>query len=543
MSYTDLTQALRDVNVITKTGAMNRQGARMLLKHPALRQQLLDATNFLSQDTSIRARIHAVEFNITEQPKCHCGSVMEFNNQKNRFNTFCPNSTNSSCAMSSSSMRERIKATTHEKYGVSNAMQNQHVREKVNQTNLAKYGSISPMSNSEVQQRSLATIRERYGVDAASDIPGTQDKRAATNVKRYGSTTYAGSTVSPSARAVLADKLQVEQMLLDFSLSEIALSIGTSVSLVRDAVDQHGLQDVVKRKATSSPQRSILNMLDGMGIEYVVNDRSVIAPVELDIYIPAHNLAIEFNGVYFHSEVSGKDKRYHLAKTLACTNQNIQLLHVRSDEWERKQHIVKSRIQSHLGANQKVMARKCTVGVVDAALARSFLDLNHIQGNHSATMTYGLHYDGVLVALMSFIKSRYDSQKQWELLRYCSLRGMNVVGGASKLFAAFRRDQNPDNVVSYCDLRWGSGGVYQQLGFKYSHTSNPNYFYFKRSGDTNKLYSRVQFQKHKLAEVLEEFDPSLTEWENMRTNGYDRIWDCGNSVWHWVNPMLPVAQV
>ena len=42
--------------------------------------------------------------------------------------------------------------------------------------------------------------------------------------------------------------------------------------------------------------------------------------------------------------------------------------------------------------------------------------------------------------------------------------------------------------------------------------------------------SRYKFQKHKLKHILNVFDESLTEWENMINNGYDRVWDCGNRV-------------
>ncbi len=48
-----------------------------------------------------------------------------------------------------------------------------------------------------------------------------------------------------------------------------------------------------------------------------------------------------------------------------------------------------------------------------------------------------------------------------------------------------------------------------------------------------KRFSRLQFQKHKLKNILENFDPNLTEWENMQLNGFDRIWDCGNLVFSY----------
>ena len=43
----------------------------------------------------------------------------------------------------------------------------------------------------------------------------------------------------------------------------------------------------------------------------------------------------------------------------------------------------------------------------------------------------------------------------------------------------------------------------------------------------------MKYQKHKLQNILENFDKDLTEWHNMKNHGYDRIWDCGNDVWFW----------
>jgi len=68
--------------------------------------------------------------------------------------------------------------------------------------------------------------------------------------------------------------------------------------------------------------------------------------------------------------------------------------------------------------------------------------------------------------------------------------------------------------------------VYESNGFIRLKSSSPNYYYTKGLD----RQSRQQFQKHKLQEKLEIFDSEFTEVENMRANGWDRIWDCGNSI-------------
>lgn len=44
-------------------------------------------------------------------------------------------------------------------------------------------------------------------------------------------------------------------------------------------------------------------------------------------------------------------------------------------------------------------------------------------------------------------------------------------------------------------------------------------------------YNRIHYQKYKL--VKAGYDPALSEWEIMKEQGYDRIWNCGQSTWTW----------
>jgi len=81
----------------------------------------------------------------------------------------------------------------------------------------------------------------------------------------------------------------------------------------------------------STYEIEIKNFLKSKNIEYEINDRKILKGKEIDIYIPEYNLAIEFNGLYWHSEIY-KDKNYHLNKTEECLKNNIQLIHIFEDE-------------------------------------------------------------------------------------------------------------------------------------------------------------------------------------------------------------------
>ena len=128
---------------------------------------------------------------------------------------------------------------------------------------------------------------------------------------------------------------------------------------------------------------------------------------------------------------------------------------------------------------------------------------------------------------MTFGKCRFNKKYEWELLRFCNKLGYHIPGGASKLLTYFERTYKPKSLISYADRRWSQGKLYRALGFNLDHVSEPNYWYFN---NIFSLESRIKYQKHKLKDILEKFDPNLTEVENMIMNGYHRIFDCGNLV-------------
>lgn len=278
----------------------------------------------------------------------------------------------------------------------------------------------------------------------------------------------------------------------------------------------------------SNLQNELKEFLNSLNIKYVENKRTIISPYELDFYLPEHNLAIEFNGVYWHSELNGKNKQYHLKKTELCETKGIHLLQIFDSEWNNsiKQQIWKSIISSKLKLNNRIYARKCKIHTPSSREVNIFLTNNHLQGYCSSQKQIGLYYNNKLVSLMTFGKSRFS--KEMELIRYCNKVNINVIGGASRLLKASKFT----NIISYANRRFSNGGLYIALNFKKIHDTDPNYFYTK---DYKLLETRHKYQKHKLSELLTNFKNNLSEWENMKINGYDRIWDCGNIKYQYVS--------
>lgn len=278
----------------------------------------------------------------------------------------------------------------------------------------------------------------------------------------------------------------------------------------------------------SSLELQVRDFIKSLNLDFKSNDRTIITPKELDLIIPSHNLAIEFNGLYWHSELAGKTRNYHLDKTKECNKAGYNVIHIFEHQWVNKQDIIKDIIKKRLGiVDRKVFARKCEIREVETLQAREFIETNHLQGYASATYKLGLYYENELISIMTFGKSRYDKNCNWELIRFANKLGYNVIGGASKILKHFR-SKYEGSIISYCDISIFSGNLYKDLGFIYSHNAKPNYFYFDSMLN---VYSRVMFQKHKLKDKLANFDPSKSEWENMIENKFNRYWDCGNAVY------------
>lgn len=265
-------------------------------------------------------------------------------------------------------------------------------------------------------------------------------------------------------------------------------------------------------------------------LNVVENDRSVLNGMEIDIYIPELKIGFECDGLYWHNEIN-KEKNYHRDKTNECNKKGIRLIHIFEDEWIYRNNVVKGRIDNLLGVvNNRIYARKCSVKEVKYKDVSEFIEKNHIQGKIPFRIGYGLYYNDELVSIMVFGCKRKNlgsvsSDGSYEMLRYCNKIGVSVIGGASKMFKHFLKENSPKEVISYCDLRWGNGDIYELLGMKMDHISQPNYFYVV--GDKRK--NRFNFRKNKLIE--DGFDANKSEHEIMLERCIYRIYDCGCKVY------------
>lgn len=443
--------------------------------------------------------------------------------------------------LASSILAKKVKQTNLERYGVENIGGSREIRAKIDATNEKRYGSSNLFSIKKIQNKIKATNLERYGVEYVGDSQVIRERIKITNQKRYGCD-FPLENKEIHKKAIKSNATILEQNVRKRVLNEDYEIVGgyngahkrNYIKCLR--CGNEFLHNIISNKPLFCPfcdkvsgshkENEIMAYIRSLGIIARERDRDILDGKELDIYIPDKAVAIEIDGIYWHSEAAGKNKNYHLNKTKRCEELGIQLIHIFDDEILYKGQIVKSRLRAILGKTPyKIAARSCQVREIPSSFYNKFVEKYHIQGAVNTSIRLGLYYKNRLVAVMGFNKSRFNKKYDYELMRYCTISSFNITGGAGKLLKYFRKHYQ-GSIISYADKRWSNGSLYHSLGFTELKDSEPNYYYVK--GNTRE--SRQKFQKHKLEKVLEVFDPELSEQQNMCKNGWSRIWDCGNKV-------------
>lgn len=290
----------------------------------------------------------------------------------------------------------------------------------------------------------------------------------------------------------------------------------------------------------SSAEKEIGELLRSWGLEVRTSVRDVLPKKELDIYLPQERFAIEFNGLYWHSE-RHKERDYHLNKSLACDEQGIYLYQVWEDDWRLRKAVVVRGIAHRLGLtsriselfgldaaySQRAYARKLRAVVLDAQSAEPFLEENHIQGFVTGSGYYGLVDGAGQVQAILVVKRRSSGSGTWSIERYAT-RG-TVIGGFTKLLS-FAERQNPDVIewVTFSDNTVSDGKLYENTGFAKDKVLPPDYSYLVGGERKHKFLYRTARFKSDPGLLWEE---GLTERELAEMNGLYRVWDSGKIRW------------
>jgi len=512
---------------------------------------------------------------------CGCGKYTKFQRLSTGYRKFC----SYYCARNSKETKEKFKNTCLEKYDSISPIQNENIKNKriqnnikkfgvdyiqqtyefkrkVEETNLKKYGNKCSLMNDEVQEKRKNTMIRKHGVENPFENHDILNKRKLTYVKKYDvDNPMKNCEIKDKQRKTVFNKYNVEYsfhnekareknknnflLKLNKQLQYLNLKINGIYNNSFDECEweclichskfnqtwqhiQKGFKCLTcypRNQGYSKYEKEILEFVNSLNLKTIDNDRFLIKPLELDIYIPSKNLAIEFNGLYYHSEKFKINKNYHLNKTEICNKNNIRIIHIFEDEWIFKQEIVKSRLKQILSVNnsKRIHARKCIIKEISPKIKNKFLDLFHIQGCDRSNIKIGAFYNDELVSVMTFSHGNISKGSKnidgiWELSRFCSNYDYHIPGIASKLFTYFKRNYEWKEIFSYADRRWSQGNVYFKLGFKLDSITKPNYWYVK---GLNRIH---RFNLRKKSN-----DPQdIPEWILRSKEGYHRIWDCGH---------------
>lgn len=530
-----------------------------------LKDQIWELTAFLPEDRPISQRVYCIENNITEIPKCPAtGEDLKWNANKKRFSK-----SRAAAAKNRNTNFEPIKR----KYkAIYQALNNRY------RNNNYKLFTISEIIDLYNYKHNIKAwdIEKNYDLFCSilyhtSFLPWDS---------KWGERIYCIKN-NITARPVSVDggykkyinsqigysKHSTRQNMHEFKLEEIVDYFNAQGFDIIDDIahlnNQYKIKieckecktqksqivicqhwkHVVCNKCTgsnrSSKEDEIINYIKSFtDTKILTNYKIPNSRLEIDIYLPEFNIGIEYHGILWHSfgrtypdnsAAEPSNKTNHLNKFNAAKKANIKLLQIFSTEWKFKRDIVKSMIKSKMSlSDKKIYARKCDVRFIDKPEKSKFLFENHIQGNCQSCDDLGLFYNEELVAVMTFSNRLLRDKNCIELSRFAVKRGYSVVGGFSKLLKNYR-NRTDKTIISYCDLRYSSGDVYEKNGFKLIRQSPPNYFYTQ---DLNLLESRHKYQKKKL-EKYDNFSHEKTETQIMYENGFRKIYDAGNLVFEY----------
>lgn len=424
-------------------------------------------------------------------------------------------------------IKEKIKKTNIDKYGYECSSKNIEIRKKISDTKL----SYSDDDNRLINAKRKETCLKLYGVDTISKLDRVKEKskntRHTNTLNKYENVIdIVGNTFVCKCVDELCDKCENKQFEINRYIYKRRCVNNEELCTIKNPINY----------SSSNEEKEFKNFISSIyNGEIIMNDRKSLDGMEIDIYLPDLNIGFEFNGIYFHSELF-KENNYHQNKSLKAREKNIKLIQIWEDDWYSKTNIVKSIIKSKLGIfENKIWARKCEIREVRSKESKIFLDNNHLQGNVTSSIKLGLYYENELVCLCTFGKLRKFMKSssmngEYELYRFCSKCGYQIVGGFQKLLKYFIQTYNPIKIITYASLDISNGNVYENSGFKFIKITSPGYTWANDTKENKELYCirkhRFNFKKSDLVKLG--YDKNNTENEIMHSRNYFKCYDSGN---------------
>lgn len=272
----------------------------------------------------------------------------------------------------------------------------------------------------------------------------------------------------------------------------------------------------------STGQLELFDFVKTLTENVILSDRTLITPKEIDVLVK-DKLAIEFDGLYWHSELF-LNKTYATEKLDRCSLAGIKTFRIFEDEWRDKNNLVKAMIRSRLGlVTEKIYARKCVIKLLTVSERKKFFNENHLEGDVSAKIAWGLFFKDELVAALSLRKPFHKKyvKDSIEIARFCQKQNVSVTGALSKfvsIASAWAKQNNFLQLITYVDKRLGDGSGYTKSGFnEIKNQSAPRFWWTDFKQRFNRFSVRANTKK------------AQTELDVAKDLGVYKIWSCSNA--------------
>jgi hypothetical protein len=434
----------------------------------------------------------------------------------------------------------KTKNTSLEKWGVDNYSKTDECKDKTQKTNIKRYNSPYYITTDDFKIKSKNSSLEKWGVDHYSKTTEFKERVKTSFIEKWGVDHYTKTDnwkKNKKKHYTLNEYFRTNQYKISKDENYVKY-VGQNINLFNcDCGSNHQFQILCttynSRFKSGSPLCTVCYPISETSsfkeielLEFIKRNYSGEcierwrSKYEIDIYLPELKMGFEYNGLWWHSD-NFLEKNYHLKKLNYFKDIGIRIVNIWEDDWIHKKEIIKSQIINLIGnTKNNIFARKCQIKeLTDVKLVRDFIDSNHIQGFTNSSKKIGLYYKNELVSIMTF--DNLEGRKRmeignWNINRFCNKINTNVVGGASKLLSYFIKKYGPKRIISYADKDWSNGKLYDKLGFEKVSDTVPDYKYIVNK----KRVHKSNFKKSKLMS-------NLSESEEMKNKGINKVWDCG----------------
>lgn len=402
-------------------------------------------------------------------------------------------------ASQSAVVKEKTEKTNMDRYGTTCSLLSEGAKIKADQTNLERYGTIYPTQNAAVIEKTKATNLDRYGVANTFEYEPFKEKAKQTMQERYGVDNISQLHLSEYTKSIIHNPEEFRKFCTGKSFERVSdLLKDVSAVHIGALARQYDCIEVFAFGKGSIYQSQVEDWLTSLGITFVRNNRSIISPKEIDIWMPQFNLGIEIDGLFYHSEIAGnKAPSYHYDKQEAAIQAGVRLVQVFTDEWMFRPDLIKSIILSKIGLLHSINVSECNVEKIEWDRAQTFLGEHHISGAGRQGDAYALVRDDEIMMVMTFGEN--------ELIRYA--QSISINGGMERLVHHAMVDLGIVSLTTILDRRFYSGASLGEIGFVQTGVIDQDCRF-------TDYYKRYQ-------------DEEL---------GCDLVWDAGQTVWKYSKP-------